>query len=211
MSSKLEMRKCILGSVSTNCYFLKNKETKELLIVDPADAPERIFDKVLEMDAKPVGILLTHGHFDHILAANQVRERYRIKIYACQAEEELLANPMANLSSFGPSEPCTLRADVWLKDLDVFDAAGFSIQMLHTPGHTKGSCCYYLKDEGILFSGDTVFLGSVGRTDFPGGSSAQIVDSLHRLLDSLPDETEVFPGHDASTTIAYEKRYNPFV
>ncbi len=82
--------------------------------------------------------------------------------------------------------------------------------MFHTPGHTKGSCCYYMKDEGVLFSGDTLFCGSVGRTDFPGGSSAEIVRSLHKLW-ILPDDTEVYPGHDTSTTIGYEKRYNPFV
>ena len=83
--------------------------------------------------------------------------------------------------------------------------------MIATPGHTKGSCCYYIQDEGVLFSGDTVFHGSVGRTDFPGGSMSEIVRSLHRLLDALPEETEVYPGHDTATTIGYEKRYNPFV
>lgn len=85
------------------------------------------------------------------------------------------------------------------------------MQVLDTPGHTMGSCCYYLKDEGVLFSGDMLFYGSVGRTDLPGGSTAEIVKSLHRLLEALPEETEVFPGHDISTTIGYEKRYNPFV
>ena len=105
----------------------------------------------------------------------------------------------------------TLKADVYLTDLQVEELAGFSVQMIETPGHTVGSCCYYLKDEDVLFSGDTVFCGSVGRTDFPGSSSAAIVNSLHRLLDALPDETEVYPGHDVSTTIGYEKRYNPFV
>ena len=104
-----------------------------------------------------------------------------------------------------------MKADKLLTDLQVFEAAGFSVQMLYTPGHTEGSCCYYLEEEGILFSGDTLFYGSVGRTDFPGGSTAQIVQSLHRLTDNLPEDTEVFPGHDMSTTIGYEKRYNPFV
>ena len=105
----------------------------------------------------------------------------------------------------------TLNADVYLTDLQVVELAGFSVQMIETPGHTVGSCCYYLKDEGVLFSGDTVFCGSVGRTDFPEGSTSAIVNSLHRLLEALPDETEVYPGHDVSTTIGYEKRYNPFV
>ena len=121
-----------------------------------------------------------------------------------------MQDPRINLTAFHMSS-YTLKADVYLKDLQVVELAGFSIQMIETPGHTLGSCCYYLKDEGVLFSGDTVFCGSVGRTDFPEGSTAAIVNSLHRLLEALPDDTEVYPGHDTSTTIGYEKRYNPFV
>ena len=196
----LELQKCILGPVYTNCYFLKNKETGELIIIDPADCPEKIELKVSQMNGKPVAILLTHGHFDHIMAAQAVKEKYNIPIYACRQEEEMLREP-----------DCSIAPDVFLEDLEVVKIAGFSVQMIHTPGHTKGSCCYYLKDEAVLFSGDTVFYGSVGRTDFPGGSTAQIVQSLHKLVDSLPEETEVFPGHDVSTSIGYEKRYNPFV
>lgn len=207
---KLELQKCILGTVFTNCYFLKNKDTAELLLVDPADAPERIFQKVADMQAKPVGILLTHGHYDHILAVEAVKAQYGIPVYVCRQEQEMLGDPQVNMSGYG-GRSCSITADILLDDLQVFEAAGFSIQILHTPGHTRGSCCYYLKDEGVLFSGDTLFYGSVGRTDFPGGSTAEIVRSLHRLVDSLPEDTEVFPGHDASTTIGYEKRYNPFV
>ena len=162
------------------------------------------------MNGKPVAVLLTHGHFDHIMAAQAVKEKYNIPIYACRQEEEMLREPSVNMTAHYGRD-CSITPDRFLDDLDVFEVAGFSIQMIHTPGHTKGSCCYYLKDEDVLFSGDTVFYGSVGRTDFPGGSTAQIVRSLHKLVDSLPEETEVFPGHDASTTIGYEKRYNPFV
>ena len=207
---KLELQQMVLGPVYTNCYFLKNKETGETLIVDPADSPKRIFQKVEDMGAKPVGILLTHGHFDHIMAVQAVKAEYQIPVYACRQEEEMLREPSINMTvHYG--QGCSIVPDVFLEDLDVIRLAGFSVQMIHTPGHTKGSCCYYLKDEGVLFSGDTVFYGSVGRTDFPGGSTAEIVRSLHKLVDSLPEETEVFPGHDASTTIGYEKRYNPFV
>ena len=200
----------VVGPVQTNCYFLYREDTKDCVIVDPGDASDTIERKVSEMQGKPVGILLTHGHFDHIMAADEVRKKYNIPIYASEKEETTLLNPRVNLSAFGRGN-CTLDADVYLKDLEVVELAGFSVQMIETPGHTVGSCCYYLKDEGVLFSGDTVFQGSVGRTDFPEGSTAAIVRSLHRLLDALPDETEVYPGHDASTTIGYEKRYNPFV
>ncbi|MCD8155099.1 MAG: MBL fold metallo-hydrolase [Clostridiales bacterium] len=208
--SKLELQKCILGSVSTNCYFAKNTETGEILILDPGDAPERIYAKISAMGGSPAAILLTHGHYDHILAVSDVREKYGIQVYACQAEQELLENPSANLTRY-TGKPVTLKADVLLSDGQVFEAAGFSIKLFHTPGHTKGSCCYYIEEEGVLFSGDTLFCGSVGRTDFPGGSTSEIVRSLHRLLDTLPEETDIFPGHEQSTTIGYEKRYNPFV
>ena len=162
------------------------------------------------MQGKPVGILLTHGHFDHIMAVKEVKEKYQIPVYACRQEEAMLAEPTVNMTAvYGRS--CSIKPDVLLDDGQIFEAAGFSIQMFHTPGHTKGSCCYYIEDEGVLFSGDTLFCGSVGRTDFPGGSSAEIVRSLHKLVDALPEDTEVFPGHDTFTTIGYEKRYNPFV
>ena len=207
---KLELQKCIVGSVSTNCYLLKNKETGEMLIIDPGDNAGKIEQKILEMQGKPIAILLTHGHFDHILAAEEIRKKYNVPIYADQKEEKTLQDARINLMAY-QGNGYTLKADIYLTDLQVEELAGFSVQMIETPGHTVGSCCYYLKDEDVLFSGDTVFCGSVGRTDFPGSSSAAIVNSLHRLLDALPDETEVYPGHDVSTTIGYEKRYNPFV
>ena len=207
---KLELQKCIVGSVSTNCYLLKNKETGEMLIIDPGDNAGKIEQKILEMQGKPMAILLTHGHFDHILAAEEIRKKYNIPIYADQKEEKTLQDARINLTAY-QGNGYTLKADVYLTDLQVEELAGFSVQMIETPGHTAGSCCYYLKDEGVLFSGDTLFCGSVGRTDFPGGSASDIVRSLHKLLDSLPEETEVYPGHDVSTTIGYEKRYNPFV
>lgn len=207
---KLELQQCVLGPVYTNCYIAKNKETGEALIIDPADSPSKIELKVNAMGARPVAVLLTHGHFDHIMGVEAVREKYQIPVYACRQEEEMLREPSVNMTDqMGKS--CSIRPDVFLDDLQVFEAAGFSIQMIHTSGHTKGSCCYYLKEEGVLFSGDTLFCGSVGRTDFPGGSASQIRDSLHRLLAALPDDTSVYPGHDTSTTIGYEKRYNPFV
>ena len=200
----------VLGMVSTNVYVCMHAETKEAFIVDPADNAGEIIRLVSQMGAVPSAILLTHGHFDHIGAADALRSRYQIPVYAHEAEAELLASPALNLSG-GWADSLTLKADHLLKDKDVLTIAGFKIHVLHTPGHTPGGCCYALEGEDILFSGDTLFCQSVGRTDFPEGSTAAIVRSLHRLLDALPDETEVYPGHDASTTIGYEKRYNPFV
>ena len=203
----MEIKRLIVGMVQTNCYIAVHPETKEAVIVDPGDEAARIEDALAQTGAKAKAILLTHGHFDHIMAVQAVKAEYQIPVYACRQEEEMLREPSVNMTD-RMHKPCSVRPDVFLEDLQVFEAAGFSIQMLHTPGHTKGSCCYYLKDERVLFSGDTLFCGSVGRTDFPGGSSRE---SLHKLLNALPDETNVYPGHDTSTTIGYEKRYNPFV
>ena len=208
--AELEIKCLTVSSCYTNCYVCCNKDTKEGFIVDPGDDFVKITNYINSMDMKVVAIILTHGHFDHILAAEEIKKKYNIPIYACAKEEKTLQDPRINLTAFHTSS-YTLKADVYLTDLQVVELAGFSVQMIETPGHTLGSCCYYLKDEGVLFSGDTVFCGSVGRTDFPEGSTAAIVNSLHRLLEALPDDTEVYPGHDTSTTIGYEKRYNPFV
>ena len=196
--------------VGTNCYVVYNENTKECFVVDPAAPSAPLVEFIQTEGLQLQGILLTHGHFDHIMAVKKVKEKYQIPVYACRQEEAMLAEPTINMTAVYGSA-CSIKPDVLLDDGQIFEAAGFSIQMFHTPGHTKGSCCYYIKEEGVLFSGDTLFCGSVGRTDFPGGSSAEIVRSLHKLVDTLPEDTEVFPGHDASTTIGYEKRYNPFV
>jgi glyoxylase-like metal-dependent hydrolase (beta-lactamase superfamily II) len=207
---KLMLQCCTVGSLSTNCYLLKNNETQELLIVDPGGGTNRILSKIHSMQGKPAAILLTHGHFDHMLAADGLREHFSIPVYALREEEELLGDIERNLSTW-QGAGFTLKADAFFTDLEVAELAGFSIQVLHTPGHTPGSCCYYLAEEGALFSGDTLFCESAGRCDFPGGSSLDMKISLRRLIDSLPGETNVFPGHGEATTIDYEKRYNPFV
>ena len=206
----MTIRQCVVGPVYTNCYFLMNQETKELLIVDPGDMPEKITAMVEAMQAAPTAILLTHGHFDHILAADEIRKKYKIPVYASKKEEKLLLTPYMNLSQdYGMTD--VLEADVFLTDDQTFEAAGFTVQMIATPGHTSGSCCYYFAEEEILVSGDMLFCGSVGRTDFPTGSMGEITASLHKLLEMLPDQTAVLPGHGDHTTIEYEKRYNPFV
>ena len=205
---KIESR--VLGPVATNCYLIINKDNNESIIVDPADSPESIYDMVVRSASEPQAILLTHGHFDHIGAANEVREHYGIKIYASCDEEKLLASPARNLSNaYGMSLRVT--ADVLHNDGDILELAGLKIKAIHTPGHTPGGCCYYMEQEDVLFSGDTLFRTSVGRSDFPGGSASALVRSVKEKLLILPEETHVYPGHMEETTIGYEKRHNPFV
>ena len=134
---------------------------------------------------------------------------YDIPVFACREEADVLEDPELNLSAAW-NESCSTHADRLLDDGEKFTLAGFEIQMLHTPGHTHGSCCYYIPEEGILLSGDTLFAGSVGRMDFPTSSGRAMQASLQRLLCDLPEDTAVYPGHESTTTIGHEKRYNPF-
>ena len=205
---KIESR--VLGPVATNCYLIINLDNNESIIVDPADSPESIYDMVVRSASRPQAILLTHGHFDHIGAANEVREHYGIKIYASCDQEKLLASPARNLSNaYGMS--LRVIADVLHNDGDILELAGLKIKAIHTPGHTPGGCCYYMEQEGVLFSGDTLFQTSVGRSDFPGGSASALVRSVKEKLLVLPEETHVYPGHMEETTIGYEKLHNPFI
>lgn len=198
--AKIEIRNLVLGMVATNCYFVKNTESGEMLLVDPADNFEAIRQQVLKMCGKPVAVLLTHGHFDHIMAAADCRKEWNIPVYAHKLEQEVLNSAGVNLSGQWMS-PYTMTADRTVEDMDELCLAGFDIQVLHTPGHTQGSVCYYLKAEQVLFSGDTLFAQSYGRTDFPTSSMRQMQSSIGRILSELPEETVVYPGHNESTSI----------
>ena len=206
----LKVEQYVVGPVQTNCYFAVNDETKEMILIDPGANADRLIQIIEEEKLNPVAILLTHGHFDHIGAANEVREHYGIKIYASCDEEKLLASPARNLSNaYGMSLKVT--ADVLHNDGDILELAGLKIKAIHTPGHTPGGCCYYFPYENVVFSGDTLFCTSVGRTDFPGGSMSDIIRSIKEKLMTLPDRTTVYPGHNDVTTIENERMYNPYL
>ena len=207
---KAKVQKMVCGSVWTNCYFLINTQTKEMVIIDPADNAPAMQQHLDKEGLKPVAILLTHGHYDHILAADDLRKAYGIPIIAHEKEKEVLEDPRKNLTSMLGMN-YTLKADQFVKDGQMLDLAGFSIQVLFTPGHTAGGCCYYIADEGIVFCGDTLFNGSVGRTDFPTGSMSALIRSIKEKLMVLPDQTKAYPGHEGSTDILYEKENNPYL
>ena len=206
----LKVRHLVVGAVATNCYIAENKKTKEALIIDPGDNAARIVQIIKEDGVVPVAVLLTHGHFDHAMAAQEVAEQYGIKIYAHETEKETLETPQINLSGM-IGRTLTFHADCYVKDGEILNLAGFEIRVLHTPGHTQGGVCYYIEEEKALFSGDTLFCTSVGRTDFPGGSMSDIIRSIKEKLMTLPDRTTVYPGHNDVTTIENERMYNPYL
>lgn len=206
--SDFRIKTLVLGSVSTNCYIIYDEQTKKALIVDPADHAGRILDKCRELGVKPEGVLLTHGHFDHILAAEEVKKAYDCKLYAGRQEEEMLLDPAKNMT-VQMGRQVSIRPDVLVNDGDELRLAGFTWKVLETPGHTPGSICFYCAEEEVLISGDTLFAESLGRTDFPGGSTQAIIQSISKKLFALPDETMVYPGHGEPTSIGHEKIYNP--
>ncbi len=196
-----------MGPVATNCYILSGAEGDRAVVIDPPTAGEKIFELLQREGLTVSAILITHGHFDHIGGVNALREKSGAKVYAPEAEKEMLSDPSVNLSEDG----CRVIADQYLKDGEELKIAGISIRVIHTPGHTSGGCCYHLPEEGVLISGDTLFAQSVGRTDFPTGSMSELIRSIREKLMILPDETKVYPGHGPETTIGEERKYNPFL
>ena len=205
---KLKLYKTVLGMVGTNVYFIKNTDTNEMIIVDPADDAKTIFECVEDTGGTPVAIYLTHGHYDHILAAKEVKEKYNIPIIAEEEEQKVLSDPKLNMSGFYGMN-CSLQADETVKDGDTLQYAGLPCTVLHTPGHTWGSCCFYFPESKLLISGDTLFQFSYGRTDFETSSQADMAASIRRILTELPEDVTACPGHMGYTTIGEEKKYNP--
>ena len=206
----MKIEKFVLGPVGTNCYIVSNDDTMECFIVDVAACPPEFVSHIKNAGLTVKAVLLTHGHFDHIMGLDRFLEEFPVPVYAHEAEKELLENAQLNSSAmYGMGY--TYSGAEYLKDGQVLTIAGFEIHVIYTPGHTAGGCCYYIPAEHVLISGDTLFHASIGRTDLPTGSSSQLVRSVREKLMVLPEETKVYPGHMEETTIGYEKKYNPFV
>lgn len=210
----LKIGRIVLGMCQTNCYFVykdgDGQAERDVIVFDPADKGEYIYSRLKEKGFRAAAILLTHGHFDHIWGVEELKGLSGAKVYAYEEEKEVCESASVNVSK-GAGRPCTVKADFYLKDGEEITVAGMTCRLIATPGHTKGSCCYYFEDNKILISGDTLFQESVGRTDLPTGSMGGLVRSVREKLMPLPEEVKVYPGHGESTTIGHEKQYNPFL
>ena len=197
-----------VGEMATNCYILSCGITLDAAIIDPGAEAERILAAVKKNNLKARYIILTHGHGDHIGALSKVREATGAKVLIHAADAGMLTDKEKNLSVYIGPGFVTGSADQVLNDGDEIPVGHFTLQVLHTPGHTTGGIC--LLTGNTLISGDTLFAQSIGRTDFPGGSYKEIVHSIKSKLFVLPEETKVYPGHGPMTSIGLEKRTNPF-
>lgn len=206
----MKIKKFVTGIISTNCYLVINEETKEAVIVDPAAFPRSMKTYIEEEGIKPTAILLTHGHFDHMMGIDAFLEVFDIPVYVHEDDEETMCQPQLNLSSTYTSGYTYTKAD-YIREGQVLSYAGYDFKVIHTPGHTRGGVCYYVESEHVLFSGDTLFQMSVGRSDFPNSSTSDLIRSVREKLMILPDETLVYPGHMGETKIGYEKKHNPYI
>ncbi len=204
----MRVKRCVVGELLTNCYLLINNESREALIVDPGDEPAEILG-MLEPGLSVKAIIATHCHFDHILAVDYVREALGAKFYIHRDDLPILEEaPRRALEWVGVTFDVP-SPDGFLREGEEISLGSCRVRVLHTPGHTPGSICLLVED--LLFSGDTLFAGSVGRTDFYGGDYTQLLRSIKEKLCALSDDTRVMPGHGEATRIGVEKLYNPFV
>jgi hydroxyacylglutathione hydrolase len=200
-----------VGMVAENCFLLRRDDSDRALIVDPGDEAERILAPVQELGLTVEAILLTHTHFDHIGAVAPVARATGAPVYCPKIEVPVLADIMKFVpwAGFGPFE--SYDADETVEGGEELALAGFDIDVYFVPGHSPGHVAYSVADDAALFSGDVLFQGSVGRTDLPGGDWPTLARSIQSLLDALPPETNVFPGHMGLTTLGAERATNPFL
>lgn len=190
------------GIYEANCYILVDEDTKDCVIIDAGGDADKIETAVESMIGKPKYVILTHGHFDHVGGVEEICSKYNIPFYISRADEEYMEK---DSSVFGTLP----KASVYIKEGDTIKLGSYEIKVIETPGHTKGGLCFFVDNK--VFTGDTLFQGSVGRTDFPGGDMNEIISSIKNKLLPLGDDVEVYPGHGPSSSIRFEKMRNPYL
>ena len=200
-----------VGPLQCNCTILGDPATHEAIVIDPGEEISRIHRRLTELGLKLTQILITHAHIDHIGGALRLKHLTGAPILLNQNDLPLLAMMEQQASWLGTATPETTPPDASLADGMRVGLDSYPAEILHTPGHTQGSVCLHFAPMKLLIAGDTLFAGSIGRTDLPGGNARQIIDSIHSRLMVLPEETQVIPGHGPATTVGYEQERNPFL
>lgn len=198
----------VVGPVGTNCYVLKDNASNEGIVIDPGDDPQKILSYIGGENIDIKLLVLTHGHFDHIGAVEELRNSLKVPVAVHAADAPMITDGRLNLSAFVGGLVETQPADIILHEGDNISFGKCSLRVISTPGHTNGGIC--LHGGGALFSGDTLFAGSVGRTDFPDGSLEEIIKSVKTRLGRVEDMAKVFPGHGPATSMGVERESNPY-
>ena len=209
--SKLNVKTYCLGMWQTNSYVISIEGSGKCWIIDAGFDPEKMVAEIVEKKFEPELLIYTHAHLDHIAGTAVIKEAFpQIKTAISEVESDFLGDPAKNLSSTAGMNVTADDADKLLTDGQELDFEGISFRVINTPGHSPGGICLYQADSGVLFSGDTLFQGSVGRYDFPTSNGEDLFKSIKQKLMPLPDATKVFPGHGEATTVGQEKKHNPF-
>lgn len=199
----------VVGELDTNCYIISDLDNKIAIVIDPGDEGEIILSEINSKGCKLDSIINTHGHMDHIGANRFLKEKTSCKLYIHEFDAEMLTNPDKNLSIYSGRNIVSPEADEFIKEGDYITAGNISMKVIHTPGHSPGSVSLLFGD--VIFSGDTLFKKSIGRTDFLNSDYNQIITSIKKKLLIIDGQTVVYPGHGEETTISYEKNNNPFI
>ncbi len=202
------LKKIIVGPLEVNCFIVVSEEFRECAIIDPGDEAEKIISEIKKENLSPQYILLTHGHFDHLSAANSLKKHFDIPIMLHEADKILAENASAQAKMFGMADPGDVTPDEFLNEKTALAVGDLIIKVLHTPGHSPGNVTFQVDND--LFVGDLIFQGSIGRTDLPGGSYQELIRSVENKIFIFPDDYKIHPGHGPDTTVGFEKQNNPF-
>lgn len=210
----MELYMATVGQLRENCYFLVGDNNRDTIVFDPGAEAETLKNVIEENELNPIAIVLTHAHYDHIGALNEIRDTYQIPVYQHPIEKEWLIDPAQNGSGHYPDMEniaSTKPADVYLENMGPYSIGEFNFDMQHIPGHSPGSTVFIFKDNGFAIVGDVIFKGSVGRSDFPYGDHESLISGIHKHIVPLPGDTVLFPGHGDATTVQDELNTNPFL
>jgi glyoxylase-like metal-dependent hydrolase (beta-lactamase superfamily II) len=205
------LRSYEVGPLGANCYILSCDASKEAVVIDPGGVSAEMTKHLSARGLKVAYIICTHGHYDHIGGVTELRKHCQAPVLIHADDRPMLVNPKKYVPFAGLFLPDMAEPERLLSGGEMLSLGGLTLEILHTPGHTRGGISIAVEKEGIVFTGDTLFLEGVGRTDLPGGSAAQLTASIRERLFTLPDRTTVYPGHGPQTDIGYEKKHNPFV